>query len=79
VLFRPFLVLATVAVAFVAGRAVGYQAHMQNALAALQNAHEELQQSQRDKGGHRTNAVGLVEQAIYQVQTGIQVAAEHGG
>jgi hypothetical protein len=74
-----FLALALGAVAFFAGRAVAYQAHMQNALGALQSAYGELQQAQRDKGGHRTNAVHLVEEAIKQVEVGIHFAAEHGG
>jgi hypothetical protein len=76
---RKVLVLVAVVVAFASGRALAYQAHMQNALGALQSAYGELQQAQRDKGGHRTNAVHLVEEAIKQVEIGIHYAAERGG
>ncbi len=47
------------------------QPHMQNALGDLQAAKGELQVALRDKGGHRAYALGLVNQAITQVQAGI--------
>ena len=37
----------------------------------LQQAVNELNQAEHDKGGHRENAVGLVQQAINQVNQGI--------
>ena len=61
---------------FAAGYAVAQeQLHMENALSALQRALGELQQAQPNKGGHRERAIGLVQQAIDQVQQGIQWAA----
>jgi hypothetical protein len=50
------------------------QPHMQNALNALQAARSELQVAEADKGGHRAAAIGLVNQAIVQVQEGIAYA-----
>jgi hypothetical protein len=51
------------------------QPYMQAALDALQNARWNLQHAAHDKGGHRANALNLVEQAIGEVQTGIAVGA----
>ncbi len=70
---RHLLGLATVfgvaAVSFGCGYAV--QPHMQNALAALQSARGELQVAEHNKGGHRVNAIRLVDQAIAEVRAGI--------
>jgi len=52
------------------------QPHMQNALRALQNASNQLQQAKDDKAGHREKAIQLVSQAINQVQQGIQAGAK---
>lgn len=71
---RPFLALAAAAMAFLGGRAVAYQAHMQNALVALQNASGQLEQARPNKGGHRERALQLVSQAIEQVNLGIKYA-----
>ena len=68
------LALAVLGVAFVAGRSVAYQPHMQNAFAALQNAQSELLQAEPNKGGHREKALGLVSEAIGQVEAGIKYA-----
>ena len=48
---------------------------MRNALGFLQSARSELNTAERDKGGHRTAAVNLVNQAITQVQAGMAVGA----
>jgi hypothetical protein len=45
----------------------------------LQQGANELQQAEHDKGGHREAAVGLVQQAIDQVNQGIQVGAGQPG
>ncbi len=58
------------------GTAFAYQGHMWNALHALQNAEAQLEAASANKGGHRVNAIGLVQQAIAEVQAGIQVGAE---
>jgi hypothetical protein len=47
------------------------QPHMQRALNDLQAARAELQAADRDKGGHRTNAVNFIDQAIGEVEAGI--------
>src|ERR1700760_3067953 len=49
------------------GTAYAFQEHMFNARNDLQQAVNELNQAEHDKGGHRKNAVGLVQQAINQV------------
>jgi len=73
---RRMLLAAGVAVAFAAGCASGppYQPHMQNALAALQNAQSELELATPNKGGHRERAMNLISNAINQVEMGIQFA-----
>ncbi len=61
---------------FVAGgSAMAYQGHMWNALHALQNAENQLEMAAPDKGGHRVNAINLINQAIGEVQAGIAVGA----
>ena len=57
-----------------AGFAQGNQPHMQRAIADLQAARAELNAAERDKGGHRTTAVGLIDQAIGEVRAGMAVA-----
>jgi hypothetical protein len=57
--------------------ATAYQPHMQNALAALQNARSELVAAEPNKGGHRERALDLVDRAIDQVQQGIAFAASN--
>ena len=52
----------------------GGQPDMQGALSALQEARQQLQSAAPDKGGHRVQALQLVDQAIAQVQMGIQFA-----
>jgi hypothetical protein len=54
------------------------QGNMRRALEALRNARYELNQASRDKGGHRTAAVRLIDQAIEQVKEGIAFAEAHG-
>ncbi len=70
----PLLALAAFGVAFVAGRSIAYQPHMQNAFAALQSAQSELQQAEPNKGGHRERALGLVSEAMFQVEAGMKYA-----
>jgi hypothetical protein len=54
------------------------QGNMERALEALRNARSELSQASHDKGGHRTNAIHIIDQAIEQVKEGIRVGARHG-
>ena len=62
-----------------AGDASAYQGNMERALGQLQGALRSLRQATPDKGGHKAIAVGLIEQAIGEVQAGIAFAAEHFG
>lgn len=53
------------------------QPHMQAALSALRSALDNLNRAEADKGGHRVNAIKLVNSAISEVNLGIQ--AGEGG
>jgi hypothetical protein len=50
------------------------QPHMQNALAALENAKTNLNNATTDKGGHRNKALDFVKSAINEVKKGIEAA-----
>ena len=58
----------------VAAIAQGNQPHMQRAIEDLQAARAELNAADRDKGGHRSAAVGFIDQAIGQVRAGMAYA-----
>jgi hypothetical protein len=63
---------ATIAVAgFVGGLAIAAQPHMDNALGALQTAHNELQIAESNKGGNRVAAMCLIDPAMGEVRAGI--------
>jgi hypothetical protein len=47
------------------------QPHMRSALDNLKNARNNLVQATADKGGHRANAIKLIDQAIAEVNLGI--------
>ena len=70
-LVRVAVVGVIAAVSFAGGCVVAAQPHMTNALNFLQNARSELQAAEHDKGGHRVNALRLINEAIGQVQAGI--------
>jgi hypothetical protein len=53
-----------------------HEPHMSAALGHLQQARAELDKATPNKGGHREKAIGLVDQAIQQVQQG-EVYDEH--
>ena len=55
------------------------QGNMDAALRQLQSALNSLHQATPNKGGHKQRAAELVQQAIAEVQAGIDYAAEHGG
>jgi hypothetical protein len=71
--------LAVAAAGMLAGFSVGVaqprQPHMAAALNALRTARAELQTADPDKAGHRAAAIGLVDQAMGQVQAGIAAGA----
>lgn len=58
------------------GAAYAFQPHMVNAGDDLRAAQEQLQQASPDKAGHRVNAINLVQQAINEVNLGIQAGAQ---
>jgi len=57
--------------------AVADQPHMQAALDALRLARRELEQASADKGGHRAKAIRLVNDAINEVERGIEFDRGH--
>ena len=73
VLAAGMLVL-TSAAGYGVGIAQADQPHMQSALAELQSARGELIVAEANKGGHRVNAINLVNQAIAEVKAGIEYA-----
>jgi hypothetical protein len=77
---RSKVALAVVALAaatgigFTAGQAQPRQPHMRAALDDLQAARGELQTASANKGGHRANAIRLVDQAIDETRRGMEYA-----
>ena len=61
---------------FVACAPGGGQPNMESALNSLQNARVSLEHASHNKGGYRVRALELVNQAIREVEAGIQVGAE---
>lgn len=69
---------AALLVGFLGGTAFAErQPHMQAALRALRNARQQLDTAEPDKGGHRAKAIQLVNDAIGEVQAGIQFDNRH--
>jgi hypothetical protein len=71
--FAAVLLLVTAAIA----GAIPDQPMMQAARADLQTAKRELQAALPDKGGHRVNAIRLVNSAIAEVNAGIAYDRRH--
>jgi hypothetical protein len=72
-IFAVFVMLGVVAIA----SAVPDQPFMQAARGNLQTAKSELQRATPDKGGHRVNAISLVNSAIAEVNAGIAFDRRH--
>lgn len=70
---------ATAALAATTTTADAYQGNMERALAQLGGALRSLRQATPDKGGHKANAIGLIQQAMGEVQAGIDYAAQRFG
>ena len=68
----PF-VLGLVSISFIAVVDAG-QPNMQAALGDLRAARASLERAVPDKAGHRVRAIGLVNQAITEVQAGMAAA-----
>jgi hypothetical protein len=60
------------------GTAMAYQDNMVAARGSLQNAYNYLNQAANNKGGHKQNAMGLIQQAIHEVNLGIRYAEQNG-
>jgi hypothetical protein len=71
----PALGIAAVVAAPAVARAD--QPHMEAALDHLKAARKELTDAANDKGGHRGNAIRLVNNAITEVERGISFAKTH--
>ncbi len=76
-IFMVLLLIVVLAGGFVTGKASAAQPHMQSALDHLRAARKQLDVAEPDKGGHRVNALNLVNQAITEVEAGISVGAGH--
>lgn len=63
--------IAGLAASFAAGVSTAGQPNMRNALDNLRDARADLQKANWNKGGHRVEAIRLVNLAIDQVQAGI--------
>ena len=57
------------------GYAIGAQPHMAETIAILQSARAELVKATPNKGGHRERALALIDQAVGEVQAGMNFAA----
>ncbi len=53
------------------------QPHMAAGIVALREARKQLHDAKHDKGGHRAQAIGLVNQAIAQLKEGMRFASTH--
>jgi Ni/Co efflux regulator RcnB len=66
--------VAALAASFIAGRAHAAQPHMASARNHLRNARQELRDATADKGGHRERAMTIIDEAIAEVDAGIDYA-----
>ena len=72
------LALLTLVTGYLLGCASGGgQPHMNTAADELRSARAELNAAAGDKGGHRERAIALVDEAIAEVQAGIDYARTH--
>lgn len=71
-MITSLLVVVAMAMMFFAGFAYARQWRTIDARNSLQTARGYLQNAEQDKGGHRVQALNLVNQAIEQVNLGIQ-------
>ncbi|WP_205648416.1 hypothetical protein [Acuticoccus kandeliae] len=66
---------ATIGAVAVATEASAKQGHMEAALDHLQKASDQLRAATPNKGGHRTKAITLINEAMAEVKAGIRFAA----
>ena len=55
------------------------QPNMESALDSLAHARESLEHAEPDKGGHRVEAIRLIDQAMSEVEEGIEYDRSHEG
>jgi len=77
VLFPGVLILLLIFGYLIGCATGGGQPHMQSALDHLQAARSELSAAEANKGGHRERAIRLIDDAIDQVQRGMEFARTH--
>lgn len=75
--FIALLITVAVAAGFYGGRVSADQPRMQAALEHLRLAKGELERADRDKGGHRERALRLTNDAIAEVEKGINYDRRH--
>ena len=71
------LTVITLLGGYVTGCASSGQPHMTAARDELRAARQELEAANNDKGGHRARAIGFVDDAVVQVDQGIDYARTH--
>jgi hypothetical protein len=76
-LLSALVLFLTLATGFLAGHAAADQPHMRSALEHLRQARAELDRADNDKGGHRARAIELVNDAIHQVERGMEFDRRH--
>ena len=74
---RALLLVTVLAIGFIAGQLSAAQPQMQAALRHLRSARADLNRATADKGGHRSRAIDLVNQAIDEVERGISYDRRH--
>ena len=74
----PGVFILLLILGYLAGCATGGgQPHMQAAMDNLRVARDELNAAEANKGGHRERAITLINDAMTQVQRGIDFARTH--
>lgn len=76
-IFAALLLTAALTSGFFAGRASARQDHMISARGHLRQAKEQLEAAVADKGGHREKAIADVNDAMAEVDAGIDYARTH--
>lgn len=71
--------VAAAGVAATTSPAAAFQGNMEHSLDLLSEAIDSLRQATPNKGGHRERAIQLIQQALAEVQAGIDFAAARGG
>ena len=76
-IFAALLLTAALTSGFFAGRASARQDHMISARGHLRQAKEQLEAAVADKGGHREKAIADVNDAMAEVDAGMEYARTH--